>query len=260
MNKFKKVNYVITKRGILIPIKETGAIDSLKIVSIEQLRSKNKFLDLTDFKKGVDELNTLLPDPINVLGTTTDHIDSAEMYTSVLTSFGQFVPLKHTPIDKSDRLPVLNYKFYENVDSVLFNGNQNNDDMQTLFNKGMQEIKNAIYHTKTKIADAISQNNALKEQIITINRNVSLSRSEKLQQLQNIFVDYIDESVKAFDTNMILQQISNEILNDNVENLLLNNIVISDVFDPNTITQRDHESVILNISDMEKWFAKYERK
>jgi hypothetical protein len=260
MNKFKKVNYVITKRGILIPIKETGAIDSLKIVSLQQLRSKNKLWDLTNFIKGVDELNTLLPLPISILGVTTDLVDNVGMYTSALTNFGQFVPLKHTPIDKDDNVPILKHKFYENVDDILSTTSKVSDDLQKQYNKGIQDFKNVIYQIKTKLGDAISQNTDLKEQIININKNVSLSRNEKLHQLRDIFIDFVDTKDQTYDTDMILQHISNEILNDNVENLLLNNIVISDVFDPNSITQRDQETVILNIADMETWFAKYERK
>jgi hypothetical protein len=259
MNKFKKVVYVITKRGILIPVKESGAIDSLKIVSLSQLRSKDKLWDLKTFQHGIQELNEFLTTKIKILGVSVDKT----FYTAALTNFGQFVPLKRTPIQiEFGTIPVLNYKYYENVDDILAKSIEG-DDMQTQYTKSMQDIKRVIHQIKTDIAEKVSNDELLKNEIIHINTSVSLTRPQKLQKLEQIFTKLID--VQGYDfyeyhVGLVLQQIANEIMNDNVENLLLNNIVISDVFDPNVITKRDQESILFNISDIEKWFARYERK
>jgi hypothetical protein len=253
MNKFRKVNYVMTKRGVLIPIKEGGARDSLKIVTLSQLRSKDKLWDYHTYQKGIEEVNSLIPTKIKLLGVTVDKFDGQSMYTSTLTSFGQFVPIKHTRVTDTDDIPILDVKFYEDVDDSLAKQIIGND-MQTEYNRNQQANKHKIFQIKTKLADELSRNEILKDQILSINKSITMTRHQKLQELINMFEKIIGTQSE------FLQLIANEILNDNVENLLLNNIVISDVFDPNTISKRDSESVLMNIADMEKWFAKYERK
>ena len=42
-------------------------------------------------------------------------------------------------------------------------------------------------------------------------------------------------------------------LNDNKENLILNNIIVSDNFNKDDIIVRDSESVLLNINDITNW-------
>jgi len=257
MNKFKRVNYVMTKRGILIPIKETGAMDSLKIVTLGQLRTRDKLWDLATYIRGIAELNLIIPTRIELIGITTNTIDGTQKCTAALTNFGQFVPLKLTTIPQPNNFAILPYKYYEDVDDHLAK-QLTGLDSQGEYNKRIQEQKTEIYEIKTKLGDILSKNESLKEQITEINKSVTLTRHQKIQQLINIFVQIIGP--QQSDINVILQHIANEVLNDNVENLLLNNIVISDVFDPNTISRRETESVLMNIADMERWFSNYEQK
>ena len=46
-------------------------------------------------------------------------------------------------------------------------------------------------------------------------------------------------------------------INDNIENLLLNNLVTSEIFNPDEIIKRNNESIWLNLDDIKKWIQKF---
>ena len=93
--------------------------------------------------------------------------------------------------------------------------------------------------------------------IINIEMSLTISPNaldDKIKLLKTIFKDVVNEGA----TDLELSDIANEVINDNVENLLLNNVVIENVYNPNEIKHTDTESIWLNINDITNWFKKYE--
>ena len=88
-----------------------------------------------------------------------------------------------------------------------------------------------------------------------------IDKIEKTNAIKNILTGYLtEENKKIKDIDFILNIIANEIINDNVENLLLNNLITSETFNPNETTKRSTESVLLNIHDIKKWINKFQIK
>ena len=59
VNSFNKVIMIVTKRGLIIPVKETIIIDKIQKVSLEIFIEKNKAVDIDKLEKLIDEFNKL---------------------------------------------------------------------------------------------------------------------------------------------------------------------------------------------------------
>jgi hypothetical protein len=267
MNSFKKVDYVFTRRGVLLPIKESGIIDGLTLFDLKDLRSSGKLLELHKYRKGVMQINRILKAKsqrrmITLLGITLDH---AKKVTAVFTGFGQMVPVAEKDYAQTEsNLKVLDFNYYPDVNQTLESNSPVVND-QVKYSKTIQSFKQVIFRIKSELASVLSVDEAKKSAIMAINKSVTQTRFEKVDKLVEIFktVDLKLGNFSVVDSStldFILRHIANEVLNDNVENLLLNNLVTSELFDPNEVLQRDAESVLLNIDDVKKWIKKYDVK
>lgn len=253
INKFKKVVYIMTKKGVLIPIKETGITSIGKTVTLQSLDDNKKLLNLDQYITGIKTLNKILDKDIIIKGITLDKNE----ITSILTNYGQHIPLSKTIYNDSYDFKILDYKYYMDIDDILFN---DNSDIQ---NKGkewylkIKELKNKIYQTKTNIGSRIWNDENAKARIIAINTSTQMPRIQKIKEIVDIFKTVLGYMFTENDLNdFILKTIANDVINDNVENLLLNNLVTSDVFNPDEIIKRDSESILLSIDDILRWFKK----
>jgi hypothetical protein len=250
VNAFNKVTYIYTKKGVLVPVKESGILDVLKAVTLQQLADSGKLLDLSKTVIGIKRVNDILNKSgfkFTIQGATTN----GAIYTSVLTNFGQFVPVAPSQYNPNDDVRVLDVKYYMDVDDVLQNGTSDNVNDQQKFYANIKDLKQKIYEVKTALASKLPESS--KTEIQELNTNTEISRQEKLNKLMAMFSKFV--SVDDY----ILQYIANEVLNDNLENLLLNNMVTSDVFNPNEIISRDDETLVVSISDIKKWLQRHER-
>lgn len=255
INKFKKVNYILTKKGVLIPIKETGITNIGKTMTLQSLVDSNKLLNLAQYKTGINLLNKILDKNISIRGITLD--SENKNITSILTNFGQHIPLLPTLHQNENDIVVLDYKYHIDIDDILFDDTVKTTNKQKEWSMHINELKNKIYQTKLDIASKVSQNDQIKSDIININTEVKVPRINKINNIVSIFknilgTQFIDNELN----NFILKTIANDVINDNIENLLLNNLVTSDVFNPDEIIKRDTESVLLSIDDILRWFKK----
>lgn len=253
-NDFNKVDYVLTKRGVILSIKESGTIANLRILKLENFVISGKLLDVSKYSIGILQINKIFKElnisEIQLLGVSLNN----QFVNAVLTSYGQFVPVK--PIEYSVNLglkPLL-FKYYPDVNRLL----RTNDlipNEQMEYTKYISDIKEQLFKIKTELASKISENETFKSQILTIVNKTQVSRFEKINSIVNIFknINLASLQIETSLLNFLLPIIANEMLNDNVENLLLNNLVVSDTFNPNEIVKRDSESILLNIADIRKW-------
>jgi hypothetical protein len=112
-----------------------------------------------------------------------------------------------------------------------------------------------IYEVKKTIGESLVNDKLTREKIIDINTRSGLSKTEKINMIKQLLSKYVNEEL--VDLDFILDNISNEITNDNIENLLLNNLITSESFNPDEIIKRTTESVWLNLDDIKKWFKKF---
>ena len=256
VNSFNKVNYIVTKNKIIIPIKESGIIDLPKI-SFEEYIDKN-LLNINELTKSLKNLNKILKKPIQLLGITTNNQNKIN---SAMTNFGQFVPLK--PINTGDieeSLEILPMKYYNDIDESLANKKQIiNSEIE--WNTKIKTLNDKIYKIKKDLGESFIDDNISKNQIINIIKTPLISRSEKINNIVNYLQQKLNlNNINSSDLPFILKHIANEMINDNIENLLLNNLITSNVFNPDEIIKRNNESTWLNLDDIKKWIKKFRQQ
>jgi hypothetical protein len=258
VNPFNKVDLVVLNNGVIIPIKETGIVDNISFIKFgEKVVNSSKILNIDQYKSNMIDINKLLDKSkqIKVLGATV--LD--EMYTSILTNFGQLIPVQKTEVDESDDIKILPFKYYWDVNDYL-SGEKSDLNMQKRYNDNLALFKDIVFKIKKFLAQQLLENPSDKEFIIELNKRTDISNGKKIELMIVILNKHLANMQDLPDKNVldfILRHVSLEIINDNRENLLLNNLITSDVFNPNEIIKRNEESIWLNIDDIKKWIKKH---
>jgi hypothetical protein len=250
VNPFNKVNLLVTKLGLIVPIKETGKLD-MQSVDFNDFISKQKTIGLDKVIELLPSFNKLDIQPkLQLLGITVKD----GLYTGGLTNFGQTIPLKNDPIDPEIQIPILDSKFYYDVDMVL-SGKSSVSNKEESWNNEISKDKMRIYDIKKEIGQSLVNDETTRIRIMEINKTPGLSKSTKIQMIKVLLSKYVQKD--DTDLDFILDNISNEVTNDNIENLLLNNLVTTEKFNPDEVVKRTTESVWLNLNDIKKWFKKF---
>lgn len=244
-----KVYYALSKSNVLVPVKERGIIDGVE----KRLISPKETLE--SFKKSIKALKKFgIHMSIRGLSVVDDKVNA------VLTNFGQFVPVKPSEVSVTPDYPILPYKYYD----ILIHGQSSNqlNDVQ-LWSAEIRRIKEAVYRAKVMLGRHFSTNKDEQDDIISFIDKTNSSRAFKINELSKSIVQALTELMSSKDEDIeeniqfISRHIATEIVNDNIENLLLNNVVTSDLYDPTKITKRENESVLFNLSELRKWIKTY---
>lgn len=254
VNPFNKINFLVTKRGLIIPVKETGILDKTPSVLFNDFVLKDKVINI---EKMIDLLNDFNKQDISpkmkFLGIT---VDSNDMSTGVLTNFGQTLPTKKIPVNKQINIPVLKTKYYSDVDLFL-SGKDKKLSSEVKYNQETNDVKDKMFMLKKSIGKNIVGDENAKQTIININKDPLVSKRDKIKRIKNILLDFVDKDLDlGLDKDYLLDNLSNEITNDNIENTIINNLIVSENFNSEEIVKRSTESVWLNIGDIKKWFKK----
>ena len=251
-NVFNKVNLVVTKYGLILPIKEIGRVKDLKYISFNEFIIKNKALDISKTLQYIEEFNKIISQkPLRLTGAFTKD----GFYTGAMTNFGQIIPVKKIPVDQTTSLsiPILNAKYYYDVDNYLIDKNiqENNE---SIYNKEIYKQKTLIFNIKQELGNTFIDN-PIKTTIQSIIVNTKMDKFQKTNAIQNILLKNLSEDTKQItDIDFFTNIIANEIINDNIDALYAK---------PDTITQSTKpstESIWLNIHDIKKWFNKFKIK
>jgi hypothetical protein len=248
-NEFNKIIFLVTKYGFIIPIKETGIEPNIKVFSFYDFVLKNKAISIEKVMQNLEIFNSTSIEPkMKILGVTVKD----NYYTGAMTNFGQIVPVKRVEITNDLELPILPIKYYYDTDHYnLIDKNE-----AILWNENIDNSKLKIYNIKKQLGEKISKKQDVKNTIQQINKTPDMTKLQKINAIKAILKQDLQAEMDG-NLDFILDNISNEITNDNIENLLLNNLITSDIFNPDEITKRSTESVWLNISDIKKWFKKF---
>lgn len=260
INRFNKVEYIMTKKGVILPTQDSPIVQiaGIKTIRMAPIVGNEKLLNYQEYKIGLNQINNhlskmgVLPKPISILGVTTSRDNKTN---GIFTNFGQFVPIKPEPVDAllGSDAKVLDIKYYPDINDKLFS-EKVGDNAETRWNNSQKLLKDWIYKVKLQLGPVLSRSDTLREQITQINTKHNMPREDKIAEIVKILETIeIKEVVDKATTQFILHVIANDILNDNIENLLLNNIVTSDVIDRNEIQKRELESVLLNVDDVLRW-------
>lgn len=251
INSYNKVIYLLTNGGVLIPVKATGITkDSIKL---NRLIENGELLNFDELIVKKDEINKIIgKEYIKLIGITRDN-------KAVLTSVGQMIPISGINIIP-DGLEKLEYPYYADVDDYLV-GDKTFISIANKYTNNIKGIKNDIYRIKTVLAKILSQKLELKDYIEKINV-LSIPRIIKINYILDVFMKVYKKLIDKVDLFreideekivFIFRLIGNEMIDDNRDNLLLNNLVISDVFDPREIIKREDEEILMNIDDIQRW-------
>jgi hypothetical protein len=248
INVFGKVNFLITTSDIMIPIKESGVNATLKQTSSPSM------LTVQDYIQFLPSIQTVIPD-YKYIGAT---INSSNKVNGLMSIYGQIIPVQPSDIKdiREHDIKVLSIKFYPDAEEMIVKQtfDKNNE---VLYNEDIAFMKDTIYKIKVLLADYISKDQTqLKEKFMYLITKPKIQREEKIKRITKVFKKIL-QRIQKTSPQLVLQHIANELLNDNREYLLLNNIVVSDVFNPNEVVQRETESVLLNLVDIHKWVKKY---
>lgn len=252
VNNFTKVNFAVTKKGVLIPVKETGIIPNLKKYTLNNFQKGDKLRSIEDYIavfKYLNKSNSSLD--LKILGSTIEKKDRDIYYTSILTNYGVMIPVKKNLFEPIAGVQVLDIKYYQHVDEVLMHNIDITTEEQK-YNAMIKELRNKTHDIKIRMAKILSESESIKNLIISINTE-NISRSMKIKSIVSVLTN-----LGITQDSFILQHIANEIVNDNIENLLLNNLVTSDVFNPNEFMSRDSETLLSNLDELQKWIKLHE--
>lgn len=256
-NAFNKINFLITKKAILIPVLERGIIEnkSIPIVNFDILINlTDKLKTLEDYIKSYKLLNEITNNKnINLLGITNTNINNIG---GLLTNFGVIIPFKKINSEEI-KLPLINFIYYLDLDTKI--NSENIIQPLNLYSNEIDKLNNSIFDTKKILGKVISNDEEIQNEIIDFIKSPSINKSNKIKNILKIFYQ-ITNIIPTEDNDFIFKVIANEILNDNKENLILNNIITSDSFNKSDIIIRDSESILLNIDDIRKWIKKYQQE
>jgi len=253
VNPFNKINFLVTVRGLIIPVKETGILDKTASASFEEFVSKDKVINIENMVNLLNDFNKQDISPkMKFIGIT---VDSNDLSTGVLTNFGQMIPTKKIPVKEEIKIPVLKTKYYSDVDLFL-SGKNEKFSSEVNYNQEINNVKDKMFMLKKMIGKNIVGDEDAKQTIININKNPVVSKRDKIEMIKNILVNFVGKDLDKDNLDFMLNNISNEIINDNIENSILNNLILSEKFNTEEITKRSTESVWLNLGDIKKWFKK----
>jgi hypothetical protein len=270
-NRFNKVEYVLTKRGALVPVKETGIVNGIPSMTMSQYLTTDKIPNLAKYIIAVNGINAVLSSRATSVATTITlrglSVPEGKI-NGVMTNFGQFVPLEEEVLSEKSNpigLPVLDYYYYPDINENLFmNGHNPAKNDQYLYSLRSEELRKVIFKVKTVLGESLSNDDVSRMEIRRVVFSTVLPRYAKLSAIESIFRNFSDDitSIVPLDKKLegfIYQHIANEVLNDNVEELLLNNMVVYDTYNPNEIVRREDETVLQSIDEFRRWSKQYGR-
>jgi len=264
VNSFNKVEMVITKKAFLIPVQETGLVDNLNTVPLDNLLTSNSLNDIETFQQNLKEINKEFSKnnliPMSVRGYT--HNDSGAA-NALLFNVGSLIPIQES-MDVPNTFTKLPFSFYKDVDKYL----QTKDTIknsQDLYSEKIESTHQEKIIVKRFLAKYISKNEKAVKYIENVITKPKLSQFDKIQMLVDMFNKLFNQISQdkqpnvTLDKNFLFRVIAKEVLNEGANGNFINNIVLSNS-NKNNISSRTTESILLNLEDIKKWISQHNRE
>lgn len=235
-NYFNKIDYLLTSNNLLIPIRESGVLKNIESTNIKDITLE----PIEKYIKYLPKISKILELKYTIDGIT---VNTDDKITSFMSSFGQLIPVYNNVNDTA--FDILDIKYYQDIFNPMQKPNQ-----QIMYSSAIKNRKDIIFNIKTQLGDKISKNEKIKNYILKIIKS-NENKYKKIETIQKIFTKLLPTDNNI---DIVFKIIANEIINDNIENLLLNNIILADTFNPDFVIKRDTETVLTNINEIQNWF------
>lgn len=256
VNGLNKVNYAVLglsrNTSMLIPVQECGIVDNVEVKRIGDADVPLVDVDLYTYL--LDEIAPYfeaaqLP-RLRVLGGTLD--ETERFWTGLQLNCGQVVPVAKSRRTEQQPIAVLSFRYHGDVDTPM---DGVDDQAANTWWGSKAGVETSIYNAKREIARLLYNDERIRERLKQIMLEKGVARWNKMKAVVDVLKTL---PMSEFNnTQDILWSIANDMLNDNVENALLNNVVVTNTFNPSEIIKRDGESVWTDIEDMKKWFKRH---
>ena len=255
--KNKKITSLITKDNILIPITESTLFlekdnnsKELPVYYQSPLINGNEFLEkLKDVNK-IFKKNKLVE--IKVIGITHKN-------DGLVTNLSGFIiPILQT---NNMNLQKVKYNYYPINSGIETSDSEPTEDQEknkmVEYTDNYNNVQNEIYTIKQQLSNIIYNSKKLTKYIHDIQKSeeyFNLSKFKMIQLYNDIFNKIIDimkdkHNVEINNNTLYLSIISNDIIDDNKENLFFKGIVKKPDYDINEIKLYSNESVVYNMKD-----------
>jgi hypothetical protein len=253
-NVYRKVDYVVTKSKVIIPVKEQSLIKSIAFTSsLSSMRESGQLLSIKKYTKRIENVNQILLEkgrvPIEIVGVS---VDKNNMIDAVMTKFGQFVPLN--PSQTKVGNVVLPYKYYEDINQILMNNTESSNE-QVVFSNSITKQKEELYKLKQELGQLFTETD--RKEIMGVVKSPRHTRIEKVSKIKEILKNL--RSLSSDTEEFWYGVIALEIISDNIDNMLINNVVLSEDYNANAVVVHDAESILSDISDVSTWVTKMQR-
>jgi hypothetical protein len=248
-------NYVelllIKKKGLktffIIPIYQKGITieQNIKNFTLQSI-IKSDIMTLSQTIEQIPDLQKIFPE-YHILGYT---VDNNKTVTSFLSSYGVHIPVKKEMEGVYNNIKRLDYKYYLDIDN-----NKNNDELDSYIRDATLKY-NTMLKGKTMIGEIFSKNENIKQNVMETVLDIDMSRTQKFIKIKNI----LTQMNINFLNDIYLSDITNEILNDNIENNLLSNVIVMSHIDPSKIIIRDSESILMTMDDILNWIRNFKKE
>lgn len=246
-----KVYTLVTKKGLLIPIKERGMTE-LKKYNISQL--PQLALDVDTTADYIVQVNDVLQQQgaRTGIGVSGSLVNDDGLVNALATNFGVSLPTRPSPQNGKHTFPILPYKYYPEAEGIS-QSNTDTPNRAQMYHTKRMVTKNDIFDTKKRLGNVISKSTELTTQVGNLVSSKTIPRSQKMQQLIQVFKGILGPN----QNQLLLDHIAHDTINDNIENLLLHNTIRREDIQPNEVTRKEFESVLVNLNDLQTWIRRY---
>lgn len=261
-NTFNSVNYLQLDTNELLVIEESGLLPDIERKSfsdldIQSLPTISKYINF------IAKINEFLDEKhkYKILGYT----ENSEKYVdSCLTNLDFLVPVKPSQF-KDDKYPLLKIKYNHNIDKVI--SESNIDKKRIEYKEKIDTISDNIKMIKNHLGKIFTETSSTNERITNKIKEIitsTISKNEKFIKVYTILKKIIDFlmnqntqeqiiKIDELELTFILHHITNEILNDTIDQLLLQNIILESDHKTESFIKRDKESVLYSMDEFIKW-------
>ena len=252
VNDFNKVNFIMTKKNVIIPVQEVSLIEdkNLKIITYKTLITQQKLRTGDDYRKYYKELG------ISIKGIA---LSNNKKVQGLLTEFGVFVPIIAAD-ENLNKFTRLDFKYYVDVDEKIKQTTENQNSEYNKFKRQQNDTNNQLFKLKSKISRRIEksvQRGEITSYVKTVNTSTNLSNYMKIDKIVTLLKELLVGYEITSRIEFLLKIVANEMILDNRENLLLNGIITTQNKGTHII-KRETESILLNLDDIYKWIKTYE--
>ena len=192
-----KVKFILLDSGLYLPVTSSGSNYNYPISNLNNIKSYLKLDNTIKLLKDVEKKIKLnyVPDVIYYDGINKKNNNTEYNVTSILLKNRTIIPIKPERMNaKQFKKYGLSYEFLsleEIIDRVIINKDEPNDDRDDRVRENL--YRNEGYNLfRLELSYFLSQNNDIKNKIISTTRNENIKNKDKRKEITDILLKYIN--------------------------------------------------------------------